>query len=91
MTFDENVIDTAHIDEDSVSDEEVQTEPGVQVKSVPMLAQPSDNSGAAADTASQEGNNSPAVTSEPNGPQQEPVLRRSSRRSQSPLPSTRQR
>ncbi len=86
VTFEENVIDTVDVDEDSDPDEDMDTVLASEVKSVPVVAQPSDDSGAAVDTTSQNGNDSSVVTSEPNEPQQEPVLRRSSRISRPPRP-----
>ncbi len=85
-TFEENVIDTVDVDEDSDADEEVQTVPASEVKSISVSAQPSDDSGAADDATSQESNDSSVVISEPNATQQEPVLRRSSRKFQPPRP-----
>ncbi len=42
VRFDESVTDTVDVDTDSETDEEVQTVPATEVKSVPVLARPSD-------------------------------------------------
>ncbi len=56
------------------------------VKSVPVSAQTSDDFGAADGSTNQENNDSSVVPSEPNEPQQEPVLLRSNLKSQPPRP-----
>ncbi len=86
VTFEATVTDTVVIDTDSDGDEEVQTTHATEGKSVSVLAQPSDDSGAAEDSTSQESNDSLGVTLERSEPQQEPMLRHSSRISQPPRP-----
>ncbi len=82
VRFDESVTDTADVDTDSVTDEEVQTVPATEVKSVPVLARPSDDTEDPGDTPNNENNDSPVVVSEPDDTQQAttaPIPRRSSR------------
>ncbi len=68
VQFDESVTDTVDVDTDSETDEEVQTVPATEVKSVPVLARPSDASDEY--TLNNENNDSPVVVSEPDDSQQ---------------------
>ncbi len=43
VRFDESVTDTVDVDTDSETDEKVETVPATEVKSVPVLARPSDD------------------------------------------------
>ncbi len=67
----------------------VQTVPAAEVKSVPVLARPSDDTEDPGDTPNNENNDSPVVVSEPGDSQQAttaPIPRRSSRISRPPRP-----
>ncbi len=77
------------VDTDSETDEEVQTVPAIEVKSVPVLARPSDDTEGPGDTPNNENNDSPVVVSEPDDSQQATtarIPRRSSRISRPPRP-----
>ncbi len=54
VRFDESVTDTVDVDTDSDTDEEVQTVPATEVKSVSVLARPSDDTEGPGDTPNNE-------------------------------------
>ncbi len=57
----ESVTDTVDVETDSETDEELQTVPAAEVKSVPLLARPSDDTEDPGDTPNNENNDSPVV------------------------------
>ncbi len=54
VRFDESVTDIVDVDTDSETDEEVQTVPATEVKSVPVFARPSDDTEGPGDTPNNE-------------------------------------
>ncbi len=89
VRFDESLTDTVDVDTASETDEEVQTVPTAELKSVPVLARLSDDTEDPGDTPNNENNDSPVVVTEPDDSQQAttaPILRRSSRISRPPRP-----